>query len=429
METNMKTLFKNAKILTMVDDKIIEGNLVVTDNRISYIGNQLPTTFFDQVIDCEGNLLMPGFKNAHTHSAMTFLRSKADDSSLHDWLFNEIFPREANLRKGCVKELSKVAILEYLTSGITACSDLYFFPQEFADTCNEFGFRSVSLAMYDREARPIPRILKFFEDNNKPGSLATFAVGMHSEYTIDDDMLRATKVCLDQTGSPFYTHLSETAREVEECKERRNGLTPMEFFDSLHFFDNGGAIFHGIYLSDNDIKIIKERDVTVVSNPCSNMKLASGICDIKKLLDNGVRVALGTDGPASNNALDMFREMYLATGLQKLKHMDPVSIPAFEILKMATINGAYAMRLTDADTLQVGKLADIIMIDLSRPSMQPINNIINNLVYSGGKDCVKMTMVNGKILYRDGQFFVGEDIKEIYKKVQLLTEELSVIKE
>lgn len=425
---NMKILFKNAKILTMVDDKIIDGHLVVTDNRISYIGQQLPTSFFDQVIDCEGNLIMPGFKNAHTHSAMTFLRSKADDSSLHDWLFNEIFPREANLHGGCIKELTKVAILEYLSSGITACLDQYFMPQEFADTCNEFGFRSVSLAMYDKESRPIPEILRLVEDNNKAGSLATFVIGLHSEYTIDEDMLNCTKALLDKTGLPYYTHLSETYSEVEECKARRNGLTPMEFFDSLHFFDHGGAIFHGVYLSDNDIKIIKERDVTVVSNPSSNMKLASGIADIKKLLDSGVRVALGTDGPASNNALNMFREMYLVTGLQKLKHMDPVSIPAFEVLKMATVNGAYAMGLTEADTLQVGKLADLIVIDLNRPSMQPINNIINNLVYAGGKDCVKLTMINGKILYRDGQFFVGEDIKDIYKKVQLLTEELNVIK-
>ena len=425
----MKILFKNAKILTMVDEKIIDGHLVVTDNRVTYIGQQLPTTFFDQVIDCEGNLLMPGFKNAHTHSAMTFLRSKADDSSLHDWLFNEIFPREANLREGNIKELSKVAILEYLSSGITAVLDQYFYPQEFADTCTEFGFRSVSLAMYDKEYRPIPEIMRLVEDNNKAGSLATFVIGLHSEYTIDQDMLDSTKLILDKTGLPYYTHLSETSSEVEGCKVRRNGLTPMEFFDSLHFFDKGGAIFHGVYLSDNDIKIIKERDVTVVTNPSSNMKLASGIADIKKLLANGVRVALGTDGPASNNALDMFREMYLVTGLQKLKHMDPVSIPAYEVLKMATVNGAYAMGLVDADTLQVGKLADLIMIDLSRPSMQPINNIINNLVYSGGKDCIKLTMVNGKILYRDGQFFVGEDIKEIYKKVQLLTEELNVIKQ
>lgn len=423
----MKILFKNAKILTMVDDRIKEGHLVVSDNRISYIGSNLPTGMFDQVIDCDGNLLMPGFKNAHTHSAMTFLRSKADDSSLHDWLFKEIFPRENNLRAGCVKELAKVAILEYLSSGITAVLDQYFFPQEFIDTCNEFGFRSVSLGMYDKTARPVNEVLKLVEDNNYETSLNKVVIGMHSEYTGTDDMFDNTKVLLEKTKSPFYTHLSETISEVEDCLNRRK-MTPMEFFDGLHFFDRGGAIFHGVYLSDHDIELIKKHDVVLVSNPSSNMKLASGIAEIKKLLSNGVTIALGTDGPASNNALDMFREMYLVTGLQKIKNMDPVSIPAFEVIKMATVNGAKAMGLVDADTLEVNKLADLIMIDLSRPSMQPINNIINNLVYAGGKDCVKLTMVNGKILYRDGQFFVGEDIKEIYKKVQSLTEELNVIK-
>ncbi len=423
----MKILFKNARILQMVDSNIIEGHLVVTDNRISYVGTQLPAGMFDQVIDCEGNLLMPGFKNAHTHSAMTFLRSKADDSSLQDWLFNEIFPREANLHEGCVKELTKVAILEYLSSGVTAVLDQYFFPQEFADTCNEIGFRSVSLAMYDPDSRSAEEVLRLVRDNNKPNSLATFVIGLHSEYTPTDEMFETTVKLLDATHLPYYVHLSETQKEVNECYERRK-MSPMEFFDSLHMFDNGGAIFHGVYLSDHDIEIIKKHDVTVVSNPSSNMKLASGIADVTKLLNKGVRVALGTDGPASNNALDMFREMYLVTGLQKLKHNNPVSIPAYEVLKMATVNGAYAMGLKEADTLEVGKLADLIMIDLYRPSMQPINNIINNLVYSGEKDCVKLTMINGKILYRDGNFYIGEDIKEIYKKVQSLTEELNVIK-
>ena len=423
----MRTLFKNARILKMTDENIINGHLVVKDNRIEYVGEKLPSGSFDEVIDCQGNLLMPGFKNAHTHSAMTFLRSKADDSSLHDWLFKEIFPRENNLHDGCIRELTKVAILEYLTSGITACLDQYFFPQEFVETCNEIGFRSVSLAMFDEASRPNSVCLDLVKKNNYEGSLATFVIGMHSEYTGTDKMFKATEELLEKTHLPFYTHLSETRSETDECYKHR-GMSPMEYYDSLHFFDRGGAIFHGVYLSDNDIYIIKKHDVTVVSNPSSNMKLASGIAEIKKLLASGVRVALGTDGPASNNALDMFREMYLVTGLQKLLLNDPVSIPAFEVLKMATVNGAIAMGLKDADTLEEGKLADIIMIDLSRPSMQPINNIISNLVYSGSKDVVKMTMINGKILYYNGEFKIKEDIQEIYKKVQALTDELNVIK-
>ena len=424
----MKTLLKNAKILTMKNDQIIEGHIVIEGNRIAQIGKDVDLNgHYDKVIDCEGNLLMPGFKNAHTHSAMTFLRSKADDSSLQDWLFKEIFPREANLRDGCIKELTKVAILEYLTSGITAVLDQYFYPQEFEETAVKFGFRLVNLAMFDKDSRPVDVCLKLCEANKKEDYLIRYVIGMHSEYTGTDEMFAATKELLDKTQLPFYTHLSETSSEVSDCVFKR-GMTPMEYFDSLHFFDRGGAIFHGVYLSDDDIEIIKKRDVVVVSNPSSNMKLASGVVEIKKLLANNVTVALGTDGPASNNALDMFREMYLVTGLQKLILKDPVSIPAFEVLKMATVNGAKAMGLKDADVLEVGKLADIIMIDLHRPNMQPINNIINNVVYAGSKDVIKMTMINGQVLYYNQQFFIDEDIDEIYSKVQKLTDELSVIK-
>jgi len=423
----MKILLKNARILKMIDENIIFGHVVVTDNRITAICSDVPSGDFDEVIDCENNLLMPSFKNAHTHSGMTFLRSKADDSSLHDWLFNEIFPRENNLHEGCIGELTKVAILEYISSGISACLDQYFFVNEFKQTCEEFGFRSVSIGMYNKATRPLDALEKCYKDFNK-SEFAKYVIGMHAEYTADQDMFDSTVKAIKSTGSKFYTHLSETYDEVQECKNRRNGMTPFEYFDSLHLFDNGGAIFHGVYLSNNDIKLIKERDVTVVSCPASNMKLASGVADITTLLEQGVRVALGTDGPASNNSLDMFREMYLVTGLQKLVTKNPVSIPAFEVLKMATVNGAIAMNLEDAKYLEVGQLADIIMIDLKRPSMQPINNLINNIVYAGSKDVIKMTMINGKIRYLNGNFFVNEDISEIYKKVQALTEELCEIK-
>lgn len=423
----MKTLLKNARILTMKNDQIFDGHILVEDNRIKYVGKELPQGDFDKVIDCEGNLLMPGFKNAHTHSAMTFLRSKADDSSLHDWLFDEIFPREANLRAGCIKELTKVAILEYLTSGITGVVDQYFYPEEFEETCVKFGFRLVNLAMYDPDSRNKDAIRKLCTANEKKDYLVRYVLGLHSEYTPTEEMFTSTKELIDELKLPFYVHLSETSSEVKECYERR-GCSPMEFFDNRHFFDYGGVIFHGVYLSDHDIELIKKRNVIVVSNPSSNMKLASGVAEITKLLEKGVTVALGTDGPASNNALDMFREMYLVTGLQKLITKNPVSIPAFEVLKMATVNGAKAMGLKDAETLEVGSLADIIMIDLSRPSMQPVNNLINNLVYAGEKDVIKMTMVNGKVLYFDHKFYVGEDINDIYQKVQKLTDELSVIK-
>ena len=424
----MRILLKNARILKMIDENIIEGHVVIKDNIIEQVGNDVDLNAkYDQVIDCEGNLLMPGFKNAHTHSAMTFLRSVADDSSLQDWLFKEIFPREANLHEGCIKELAKVAILEYLTSGTTSCLDMYFFIEEFKKTCEEMGFRALNITMFNKDNNPKEKMVEFFNKTNNEDELVKYVIGMHAEYTSTPLSLEETKKALDETKSPSYVHLGETLKEHNDCIANR-GMTPLKFFNSLGFFDHGGAIFHGVYLTDEDISLLKEKNISVVSCPASNMKLASGIAEIRKLLDNGINVALGTDGPASNNALDMFREMYLVTGLQKILSKDPVSIPAFEVLKMATVNGAIAMNMPNARYLDKGQLADIIMIDLSRPSMQPINNIINNIVYSGSKDCVKMTMVNGKILYYNSEFLIDEKIEDIYRKVQKLTDELKVIK-
>ena len=199
----MKTLLKNAKILKMTDDQIIEGHIVVEGNRIKEIGPDVDLNAqYDKVIDCEGNLLMPGFKDAHTHSGMTFLRSKADDSSLHDWLFNEIFPREANLRSGCIRELTKVAILEYLTSGITGVIDQYFYIDEFEETCVEFGFRLVNLVMFDKDARPLDKCLEYCKTNEKKDYLIKYVISMHSEYTGTDEMFDVTKVLLDKTKLP-----------------------------------------------------------------------------------------------------------------------------------------------------------------------------------------------------------------------------------
>lgn len=424
----MKTLLKNARILSMVDENITFGHVIVNNNIIEDIVTSLPDEkAFDKVVDCKNNLLMPGFKNAHAHSAMTFLRSVADDSNLHDWLFNEIFPREENLHDGCIGELTKVAILEYLTSGITACSDMYFYLEEFKNACDTIGFRSTSIGLFNSKSRPAEYIKNCYFNWKKTG-VSDLAVGMHSEYTATDDMYENTKNLLKETGSKFYVHLCETYDEVKGCYDR-HGVSPVQWFNKLGFFDNGGAIYHGVYLSNEDIKILKEKDITVVSCPASNMKLASGVAEIKKLLDSNVRIALGTDGAASNNGLDMFREMYLVTGLQKLINKDPVSIPAFEVLKMATVNGAIAMGYDNAKYLVKNQLADIIMIDMSRPSMQPENNIISNLVYAGEKDVVKMTMIDGKILYMDGEFYINENINEIYKKAQQITDELKIIKQ
>ena len=210
-------------------------------------------------------------------------------------------------------------------------------------------------------------------------------------------------------------HNSETELEVKECIERW-GKTPTQLTDSLGMYRYGGGGYHCVWMDDKDFEIFKNRGLYAVTNPGSNTKLASGIAPITRYLKEGIHLALGTDGPASNNCLDMFREMFLMTGLAKLREMDAATVPAEEVLYAATCGGAHAMSLEDCDSLEVGKKADLILIDLFQPNMQPENNIVKNIVYSGSKQNVKLTMVNGKVLYESGKFDIGFDPKEIYTK-------------
>lgn len=420
----MRILFEDARILTMSDKPIFRGDLVVDGNRIVYIGNngsrQGP---FDRVILCRGNVLMPGFKNAHNHSAMTFLRSYADDLALRDWLYNWVFPIEAKLQPSDVYHLSKLAFAEYLTSGITANFDMYYFPKEIARAAIDFGMRTIILGTPTSFKESISSLRDNYEAINGKSDLVSFRLGFHAEYTSTHEMLVSLSGLANELKAPVFTHISETQNEVDGCVER-HGYTPAVYFEKLGLFNYGGGGFHGVYLTEQDMEIFKRRNLHLVTCPSSNTKLASGIAPIQKFLDFGINLSLGTDGPASNNSLDFFREMFLVTGLSKLKTMDPTSLDGYQVLKMATVGGARALGLDDADTLEVGKLADIIMIDLHRPNMQPLNNIEKNIVYSGSKENVKMTMINGRILYEDGKFFIGEPIEDIYKRAQEVTDRI-----
>ena len=421
----MTILFRNARILTMVDDQILNCDLVVRDNRIVYIGREsVKCGPFDRVIDCHENLLMPGFKNAHAHSAMVFLRGKADNVSLQDWLFKIVFPREERLIPSDIYHLNKVAYLEYLSGGITACFDHYFFPLEGAKAAKEIGMRTLLLGTHNPNSTSVEDLEKYYHYfKDEEDGLVTYTIGFHAEYTTDDALLKGTKEAIERIKCPFFTHIAETEKEVKECLER-HGKTPLKFLYDEGLFKYGGGGFHCIYLTDEEIEIVKKNNLNIVSCPGSNSKLASGIAPLTKYLKEGLNISLGTDGPASNDGLDMFKEMYLASVLQRLKNKDPKGIPAFEILKMATVNAARAMGMNNSDVLAVDKYADIIMIDLSLPSMQSNGDIITNLVYSAGKQNVKMTMINGQILYEDGKYNLKENVEDIYEKAEEISRRL-----
>lgn len=417
----------NARILSMEENRdIFFGEVWVKKDRIVYAGDgtdtdsiyqklQIPCMIWDREIDCEGNLLMPGFKDAHTHSGMTLLRSYADDLPLNDWLNQQVFPVEAELTDEDIYELTKLAVLEYLTSGITAVFDMYLTPYSIYKAFDEMGMRGVQVGGVNNFSQSSELLEEYYLNLNGKSPLQSFMLGFHAEYTCSQELLMKISEIAHKYKAPVFTHLSETKAEVEGCRERY-GMTPVAFLDSLGMFDYGGGGYHCVHVTEEDIAIMKKRGMYAVSNPGSNTKLASGIAPITQFLKAGVPVALGTDGPASNNCLDMFREMFLVTGLAKLKEEDAAAVDAMDVLKMATVNGAHAMGLGEADVIAEGKLADLIMIDLKTPNMQPLNNIAKNIVYSGSKINVKMTMIGGRILYENGSFLTDEKPEDIYEK-------------
>lgn len=393
---------------------IIKKDVFVDGDSIVAIGEYDKTA--DTVYDLNGNLLMPSFKNAHTHSAMTFGRSFADDLPLQPWLYDKIFPLEAKLTPQDIYDLSMLAFLEYLTSGTSACFDMYYFPEMMAKASVDFGFRTVMTSGLNNFKESVNAVEDYYNKFNNYDSLVSYKLGFHAEYTTDKELIKGIAKLAEKYQAPVFTHASETKSEVEDCI-KRNGMSPTKYLNSLGIFNYGGGAYHSVWIDDEDIEIYKEKGIWAVINACSNAKLASGIAPVSKLLKSGVKVAVGTDGASSNNALDMFREMYTICATQKLNDKDAASTDANDILKASTIGSTRCMGLTDCDVIDVDKKADLIVIDMHRPSMQPINNITKNLVYSGGKDIVKMTMINGKILYDNGEF-KNIDIEKIYANAQ-----------
>lgn len=422
----MKIRLYNARILTMEAGKdIFTGEIWVEDNKISRVIAQAEegknpekradSIKWDMEYDCKGNLLMPGFKNAHTHSAMTFLRSFADDVPLDVWLNEMIFPMEAKLTPDDIYELNKLAVLEYLTTGVTSIFDMYLDPDAVASSCIDTGMRCGIVGGLNDFLFSPEKIEASYLKWNGAHPLISYQLGFHAEYTTSKELLCRIGQMAEDFKAPVYTHLAETAKEVEGCISRY-GVTPAVLLEELGIFKYGGGGFHCVYMNDADMEVFKRNNLHVVTNAGSNLKLASGIAPIADFIKKNIPVSIGTDGPASNNCLDMFREMFLVTALSKVREMDAASLDAMEVLRMATVNGAHAMRMPDTDVLAPGKLADIILIDLNQPNMQPLHNIPKNIVYSGSKTNVKMTMIDGRVLYLDNAFRIGDTPEDIYKK-------------
>lgn len=398
-------LIKNGFVITMDGLPIEGGCVLIEDGRIAYVGKEERAA--EHVIDARGCVVMPGLVNTHTHAAMTLLRGYADDLPLKVWLEDHIWPAEANLTDRDVYTGTLLACLEMIRSGTTAFADMYFHMDQAAKAVEESGMRaSLShglIELFD-EAKgdtDLKEGIRFARKwNNTAGGRIKTMYGPHAPNTCSKDFLVKVKEQAAADNLPIHIHVLETEAELNQMKEQY-GKCSINMMDDADILGQDILAAHCIWLSGGDMDIMAEKGVNVAHCPISNMKLASGIAPVPELLSRGVNVALGTDGCASNNSLDMFGEMKTAALLHKVNSMDPTALPASEVLKMATRNGAQALGIP-AGQLKESLAADIIIVDMQKPHMVPNHDPVSHLVYTARGSDVKTTIVNGKILMEDG---------------------------
>jgi 5-methylthioadenosine/S-adenosylhomocysteine deaminase len=391
-----------------------DGAVAIRGERILAVGprGDLEKQFQPkQRLDRPQALIMPGLVNTHTHAAMSLLRGLADDVHLQDWLEKYIFPAEAkNVTPDFVLWGTRLACLEMMLSGTTTYVDMYYFEDRAAQATKEAGIRGVLgetiIGFPVPDAKTPAESLRFTEGfirQYKNDPLIVPAVAPHALYTNSDADLRAARQLASRYGVPLLIHVSETKRENDDTRAKR-GMSPTRTLDTIGVFDGPTIAAHGVWLDDDDIKILKTRNVGVAHCPSSNMKLASGVAPVLKLLSAGVNVGLGTDGPAgSNNDFDLMEEMNLASNLQKVISGDPTALPAFEAIEMATTLGARVAGLEkEIGSLEPGKRADIITVRLDRPHAVPLYNVYSHIVYALKASDVEDVMVNGKPLVSNG---------------------------
>lgn len=424
-------LFKNITILNENLEIKKEQYVSVKGDKIEYIGDKPPEDVSGREYDGKGKLLMSGFYNAHAHSPMTLMRGYGENMALQDWLTKKIFPFEDKLDSNAVYWGTMLAMAESLRYGIVSTSDMYYFCEDMAEAVAECGAKSNISRSITNITGEDPQSLvsmkenrEFYEKyNNTAGGRIKVDMSLHGEYTSNPETAMALADCAREAGDVImHVHLSETKLEHEECKQR-HGMTPAEYMEKMGLFDVPAIAAHCVYAEDDDLDIFRAKGVTVATNPVSNMKLASGVCNASKVIEKGVNLAIGTDSVASNNSLDFIEEMKTLAIGNKVFFNDPTLLTPKEALRAATAGGAAAQGRHDCGALKEGNKADLIVLDISGPNMHPVHNLINNIVYSSSGRDVIMTMVDGKVLYENGIYSAIDMEKTIYE-VEKATEKI-----
>jgi len=407
-------LITGGTVLTMAGPDIENGSVVISGGKIVAVGpsSQVDAKYTAKTtIHARGSAVMPGFVNAHTHVPMTLFRGIADDRDLMDWLQNFIFPAEAkNVSRDFVKWGTRLAAAEMIESGTTTFADMYYFESDIARETKAAGLRGVlgetmiDFPVADNKTwDDAVNYIRAYVKQWKGDRLITPALAPHAPFTVSEEHLRQVRALATELGAPILIHVSETQNELDQVKAKHNGLTPGDYLDSIGFLGDDVVAAHGVWLSKEEIEKFAAKKVGVVHCPESNMMLASGIAPITQMRAAHIELGLGTDGPAgSNNDLDMFEEMASAARLQKVGRMDPKALGAHDVLEMATIGSARALGLADKiGTLEAGKRADVIVVNLQTPKTQPVYSVESALVYAADGSNVTTTICDGKILMRD----------------------------
>ncbi len=404
------------KDATIIADEIKKGSLLIQNDKIVEISDKLGSNDADEVINAEGKVLIPGLVNTHTHLSMTLMRGLADDMSLETWLNNHIWPVESDLNGEHCYAGALLACAEMIKSGTTCFNDMYFFIDHVARAADEAGIRGMlSHGMIDfgdedkrkKEFKETIRIIKKCHETGEGRIKVAF--GPHSPYTCSQDLLERVKKDAAKYGVRIHIHVSETQKEVSDILEA-HGKRPFDYLDEIGFLGNEVTVAHAVWVSDSEIEIIKERGVKVSHNPSSNMKLSSGVSPVAELIGKGVCVSLGTDGPASNNNMDLLEEMKIAALLQKINTMDPTVLNAEEVFKMVTINGANSLGLeNEIGSIELGKKADLVLVNMKTPQLTPFRNPISHLVYSANGGDVDTVICNGEVLMKNRELLTLDE--------------------
>ncbi|MEG0292507.1 MAG: amidohydrolase [Anaerovoracaceae bacterium] len=423
-------LFKNITLLNE-EYKIIPNSYIgIVGNKIEYIGTSKPSKDYGYEYDGRNKLLMPGFVNSHGHSPMTLLRGYGENLGLQDWLNKKVFPFEDKLTGESVYYGTLLAMAESIRYGIVSTTDMYYFSEAMAKAIGESGTKNnisrsiTNFADEDLDNMESAKEMKWAYENLNGTCDGRIIVDMslHAEYTSTPKTVKQLADYTKKIGANMHVHLSETKFEHEECK-KKYGMTPTEYLNHYGLFDTKTTAAHCVHLEEEDFKILKEKGVTVACNPISNLKLASGICNVPKLLKQGINVTIGTDSVASNNSLNFIEEMKMFAIAPKMMFNSPEAVTPIETIKAATINGAVAQGRYDTGIIKEGYKADLIVIDISGPNMHPIHNLANNVVYSASSNDVVLTMVDGKVLYENGEYKTI-DIEKVIYNVEKITKDI-----